>query len=61
MKNKEILNDIINTIALNNRQDMIRCIQEHAGDEFETASSVWEVAKETKPMLRQRLKDIYNY
>jgi hypothetical protein len=60
-QNDEILHDILTEICLNNRQGMVKCIERNAGDEHETTQSVWKVAEQSKKVLRQTLKGIYEY
>ena len=44
-----------------NRKELIDFIIEHSGEEFETLTDVWEVAKETDSELAGRVERIIEY
>ena len=44
-----------------NRKELIDFIIEHSGEEFETLTDVWEVAKETDSELAGRVQSIIDY
>ena len=58
---KEILAAIVFSIAYDNREGMINCITEYAGDEIENKADYLKLAKSSKNQLRITLNSIFNH
>ena len=55
------INDLINALLINDRQNSIRAIKEHAGEEYDHRDEIWKLAEMTDQQLLSNIQGIIEY